>query len=145
MRVLMRGSDRMSLEPKNRSLPDLLKRLSKQEVVFVRLEPGDATRYDFWLIPQGNPYLNCEQEFPTTDAHEYWVLVPANLGSNGYGLLLMDTNVTYMEGQLYNIYYNAWTRRVVGWFLAGLFEEVLDVRSYHQIVSTLEADHEHES
>lgn len=74
----------LDLAPVNITPETLLSRLSRGETVMVRLEPGDATRYDFFIIPL------IEDNVPTR-AREGWIgVVPVNLSTGQESIAYLD-------------------------------------------------------
>lgn len=47
----------LSLSPTNIGMDDLARRCNKGRTSYVILEPGDATRYEIYLVPFKNPRL----------------------------------------------------------------------------------------
>lgn len=47
----------MNLAPRNASLAEIASRLAMNLTARVVIEPGDMTRYEFYLIPMGDPHL----------------------------------------------------------------------------------------
>jgi hypothetical protein len=80
----------------------------------VRLEPGDATRYDFWLIrvlPEMDPKLRSYG----LDKDGFWIwFSPINIGKHGVWLDLRTRGFQYpMRDGGSPVYTNEWSEKVV--------------------------------
>lgn len=93
-------------------------------VAMVRLEPGDATRYDFWLIRSGfDPRLRAYGV--GVDGEEWLWLSPINLSSKGGGTWIpMDRDKRTVSWALEEVYSNPWTVGVMAIWLDLLMEEM---------------------
>jgi hypothetical protein len=83
---------------------------------FVRLEPGDATRYDFWLIRvlvEFDPRLRSYG----LGVDGFWIWYsPVNLGKNGVWLDFRTLDFRYPLREA-GVYTNEWTVEVISRYL----------------------------
>lgn len=106
----------LDLRPVNIAPQQLVECLSRGETVLVRLEPGDATRYDFFLVPL------IGENVPTA-ARDGWLgLVPLNVGK-GTALLPPTPNISQFDFS--ELEMSGYTRAVIAKFYNLLMEELL--------------------
>jgi hypothetical protein len=100
--------------------------MEEGEAVLVRLEPGDATRYDFYLICAGfDPRLRA---YGLGSVGSKWVwLSPLNLrtkaGAGGAWIDMSDKGG--FEYMLRDLYENPWTVAVLATYLRMVADELM--------------------
>lgn len=121
---LQYGNKKMDLHPTNISLGEAITRLYHGEATHIDLQPGDATRYQLYLIPCWNPLLkpgNLNRE----DAKTFIVLSVLNLHRGVHLLNLLDT----AESLFYTLSeykMNNWSRHLLSSFVCRLGHELQD-------------------
>lgn len=114
----------LNYEPKNLPIDFAVRYFDKGEPVFIRLEPGDATRYDMLLTPLTHP--SAVKICPTYGVHpvsEWAVLSLINVGGRKTTFVRLDSYFTsnWYNDELENE--NDFTRLAVAWFI-GWFSHI---------------------
>lgn len=112
----------MRAEPLNYTLAQVRAMLTEDKApVLVRLEPGDATRYDLLLVPVNAYYVreHVRHLGLTAEHAPRWLWVIDTCAENRCAIVPFDglTTAAHLRG----ISGNAWTQRFVAWWLAVLF------------------------
>lgn len=89
--------------------------ISRGEATVVLLQPGDATRYEFYIIPQTDERLRIPGRLPESDWGDYVWIAPINMGNRGGDLVYLqgESRIFYDLG----FYRTVHTRKVIAIFL----------------------------
>lgn len=121
---LQYGSQKMDLNPVNMSLGEITTRLFHGEAVYVELQPGDATRYQFYLIPCWSTLLRPTNLGPE-EAKTFVVMAVLNLHRGTHLLNLLDDSLgafyTLSEDKM-----NLWSKHLLASFMGRLRHTMQD-------------------
>lgn len=109
----------LDFSPKVDDMETIAKHLLDGKVCFVRLEPGDMTRYDFYLIPQ-TPELHIKGRHSGEDpwsVNRYVWISPCNLRVDQPGDVLCMRGKANIYWDLTNVYKSEHTCKVITIFL----------------------------
>lgn len=112
------GGREMNFTPVNRPLSNIVADLRARRAVLVELEPGDATRYLFFLIPMWDNDLR-PTNLGIRPGNEWIWVAPVNLRAENGGAAVRFSNLP--TGALYgliDVYSSGWTREVISHFLS---------------------------
>ena len=120
------------------SIEEVASRLLENEACFVSLEPGDATRYDFYLIPQTGK-LRIPERFglgtrPWEDKRYIW-FAPANLNVHIPGDIVSLSGGSSIFFDLTSIYTNVHTCKILAIFLDLVNQALSDTVSVADVKS----------
>jgi len=114
----------------------IAEKLRLNDVTFVELQPGDATRYLFYIIPQVDDYkllyrFGASRRCPWRDDKMVWI-APVNLGTNRPGdiVCLAAGDQIYYDLMFYT---NPHTLKVLTVFLDLVYQALRGVENFDPI------------
>jgi hypothetical protein len=117
-----------NLNPKNISFSDLARRCMKGRTSYVVLEPGDATRYELYIVPFRNYHLRMQgttQEYVLVSLVGVGAYAFSLTGRPHAGYVYEKLNLKRLKGEGTGMH----TANVVAGFIAALGEWVLDLEN----------------
>lgn len=116
------GGQVMNMEPTNMSLGEAVTRLFHGEAVHIDLQPGDATRYQLYIIPLWNRILK-PGNVSHSDSDDMVVLALLNIDRK--------TALVRLSPEALDTFYavendNEWTRHILASFVSRLANTMQD-------------------
>ncbi len=111
------------------SIEGIAESLVHGSAVFVQLQPGDATRYDLFLVPVNGPNLTVTGH-GLRDPFARWVwLTPVNAVTQGAGGAFVDLSHATHSRDLADLYRNEWTAVAMAHFLTLVSDAIEAIES----------------
>lgn len=116
---------RLTWDPVNVDTEAILDSLDADEPCVIMLEPGDATRYVFMLVPLTGDGVRCELRWAgitPADADRYMLVVKlaSQPRDQGWAWVPWEPGVAVGVHDVSDIHQNDWSKEVIAWWLTEL-------------------------
>ncbi len=115
----------MSVQPLDLELRDVAWMLNVGTAVTVRLEPGDATRYELLLVPMAGPFIKIGNY--SAEDTESGLIVTRFVGGTpeGTGIVLLNRLEAESSDEMIDVQFsewvsNIWSMRLLNWWFCCL-------------------------
>lgn len=114
------GGRPFDMRPKNITVPEVMRELGEGRPVRIVLEPGDATRYEFAVVPCTGTMRGFNHYDPSAD---YLLHVPGNLAVQQEEPIMVGSQF-FAPDILFRAYRNPHTRKILGAFYRTLWARI---------------------